>query len=102
MYLGLPQIHVSAVDILANPIRLLELISEHRVQRTFAPNFFLAKLRREVEAKTAAGEKLDLNLECLEWLGSGGEASVTDIALPSSPCCSLPESGRTPSSRGSA
>ncbi|KAL4866672.1 hypothetical protein BDV12DRAFT_198894 [Aspergillus spectabilis] len=78
---GVSQIQVPAADLLVNPIQLLNLISRHRVSRTFMPNFFCAKLRRQLESGNAEDTlDSDLNLETL-YLDTGGEANVTEVCV---------------------
>ncbi len=74
--LAADQVHVSAVDLLADPMTFLRLISKHRVAYTFAPNFFLASLRKVLEKEVTS--ETDLDLRCLRALISGGEANVTE------------------------
>ncbi|KAL2816683.1 acetyl-CoA synthetase-like protein [Aspergillus granulosus] len=85
------QIHVPAVNLMSEPIKFLDLIDTHRVSRTFAPNFFLAKLRDAIRknttsringklhGKTANGirEPGGWDLSCLGCINSGGEANIT-------------------------
>ncbi|KXH37971.1 hypothetical protein CNYM01_08057 [Colletotrichum nymphaeae SA-01] len=54
-------------------------ISRHRVSRTFAPHSFLAKLSSEVMLEQTSSLDEDLDLGCLQWLGSGGEANTVDV-----------------------
>ena len=74
MSLGAEQIHVHASDLLKNPLYFLELISKHRVTYTFAPNFFLAALRRCLETT----DHCDFDLSCLRIIVTGGEAAVVE------------------------
>ena len=74
MSLGAEQIHVHASDLLKNPLYFLELISKHRVTYTFAPNFFLAALRRSLET----ADHCDFDLSCLRIIVTGGEAAVVE------------------------
>jgi acyl-CoA synthetase (AMP-forming)/AMP-acid ligase II/thioesterase domain-containing protein len=78
MYLGVDQIHVQAADIVSSPALFLRLLSEHRVGKSFAPNFYLAQLRKylKTEEGLLLGEKLDLSN--LHWLSSGGEPNVVE------------------------
>jgi acyl-CoA synthetase (AMP-forming)/AMP-acid ligase II len=55
LHFNVDQIHVQAPDLIANPRKFLSLIDKHRVARSFAPNFFLAKLRREIKTQTLNG-----------------------------------------------
>lgn len=85
LLLGLPQIQISAADLLVDPLQLLNLISRHKVQRTFAPNFYLARLRRALESGVTSSLDADLSLESLEWFGSGGESNVTEVCAALQP-----------------
>lgn len=78
MYLGANQVHVQAADLLANPLTFLRLINNHKAAYTFAPNFFLASLRRSIEDTIASNPDYlkDLDLSSLRALISGGEANV--------------------------
>ena len=76
LYLGADQIHVQAIDMINQPLLFLRLLTRHRVARTFAPNFFLSKLLKEMEMN-AMGD-LNFDLRHLVWLGSGGEANPVD------------------------
>lgn len=79
MYLGASQIHVSAAEVVSNPEWFLHLLDQHNVGRTFAPNFFLSKLKDLLQHKE--DERLppmDLDLSRLVWLGTGGEATSVE------------------------
>ena len=76
LYLGMEQIHVQATDLIADPVVFLNLIDRHRVCYTFAPNFFLARLRQTIEAKSEESAKFDLS--SLRSLISGGEANPVE------------------------
>ena len=78
MYLGMDQIHVPAATIIADPSSFLNLVSRHRVSRSFAPNFYLAKLRQSIESDDPRIEK-GLDLSCLSYLASGGESNHTEM-----------------------
>jgi len=74
LWLGVDQIHVHAADVVASPPLFLDLLSRHRISRSFAPNFFLAKLT------TICGGPDDppashWDLSNLTVLASGGEAN---------------------------
>lgn len=77
MYLNIDQIHIQAPDVIPNPLFLLELIHKHRVGWTFAPNFFLGKLRKQLDT-VVVDTSLYLDLSCLRLLVSGGEANVVE------------------------
>ncbi|GES59774.1 acetyl-CoA synthetase-like protein [Aspergillus terreus] len=77
MYALKTQIHVPAADILSSPANFLQLLEKHRVSRTFAPNFFLAKLRDLLQENDSLPEPRRWDLRSLEYVASGGEANVT-------------------------
>jgi acyl-CoA synthetase (AMP-forming)/AMP-acid ligase II/thioesterase domain-containing protein len=81
---GISQIQVPAANVLVDPAHLLNLISRHRVSRTFAPNFLLSKLRRQLEAGKADTLDANLNLETL-FLDTGGEANVIEVCAALQP-----------------
>ena len=75
MYVGAEQVHVQAADLLVEPLRFMRLIHEHRATLTFAPNFFLAMVRRAL-IDTSFPEKIVVDLSCLRAILSGGEANL--------------------------
>lgn len=85
LYLGYDQIHVQAVDIVSSPTLFLDLLDRHHVCRTFAPNFFLAKLVKtlkedqRLDQSSASVSRWDLS--SLVTLGTGGEANETETCL---------------------
>lgn len=78
MILGANQVHVHAADLLVQPSRFVSLLGKHRVAYTFAPNFFLAALRKSLQ--TPAGSKLcdGADLSAFRALISGGETNVVE------------------------
>ena len=76
MFLRADQVHVQAADLLCEPQAFVELLSKHKVAYTFAPNFFLAALRRELQDNLKAPSHWDL--ASLKSLISGGEANVVN------------------------
>jgi acyl-CoA synthetase (AMP-forming)/AMP-acid ligase II len=70
--LGSDQIHVPASDVVPDPPRFVKLLSEHKVAYTFAPNFFLTKIRDSL----VASPELSADLSSLKALISGAEANV--------------------------
>ena len=80
MYLGMDQIHVQPADMITDPSLFLNLISRHRVSRSFAPNFFLAKLRQTLELCSSNTINKELDLNCLSFVASGGEANLVDTS----------------------
>ena len=79
VYLGMEEIHVQATDVIANPPLFLQLIDRHRVCRSFAPNFFLARLRLTLEAEQKDPTHFDLS--CLRCITSGEGAVETAYAV---------------------
>ncbi|KAJ5378537.1 hypothetical protein N7509_011656 [Penicillium cosmopolitanum] len=71
------QVHVHASDVLSHPVAFLDIIDRHRVSRTFAPNFFLARIRTALEDHGNHCTTYDWDLSCLRYIASGGEANVT-------------------------
>ena len=72
MFVGLDQVHVPAVEMIGDPILFLRLLSDHRVSRTFAPNFFLCKLQSALETASTQETQL-IDLSGLLYIASGGE-----------------------------
>ena len=79
LILGLDQVHVHPADIVGDPLRFVELMSRHRVARTFAPGFFLERMVAADAAAAAmasgVGKKKEWDLSCLRIVASGGEAN---------------------------
>ncbi|KAI1074272.1 acetyl-CoA synthetase-like protein [Whalleya microplaca] len=73
LWMGVDQVHVHAADIVANPQLFLDLLSRHRVSRTFAPNFLLAKLLTACNSNATPPDRWDLSN--LTHLVTGGEAN---------------------------
>ena len=79
MYLGASQVHVHAADLLQDPLLFINLLSKHKVAFSFAPNFFLAKLKHiftKLDDSAQMANKPDLTY--LRTLTSGGEANVVE------------------------
>ena len=74
LYLGAEQIHIQATDLLIDPLRFLRLINEHRVSYTFAPNFFMASLIKNLQLEVSD----TYDLSCLRVCATGGEANPTE------------------------
>ena len=49
LHLGAVQVQVQTSDIVAEPLKLLSLIDKFQVSYTFAPNFLLNSLIKEIE-----------------------------------------------------
>ncbi|KAI7400587.1 hypothetical protein KC336_g14824 [Hortaea werneckii] len=77
MSLAAGQIHIQASSLLSQPRTFFDLVDRHRVSYTFAPNFFLASLKRALESRQESSNR-KWDLSCLRACISGGEANVTD------------------------
>ena len=74
MYAGVDQVHVQAADMLTSPLAFLRLLSKHAISRTFAPNFFLVRLRQAMSKGVG-----DVDLRSLRYIVSGGEANTVEV-----------------------
>ncbi|KAK7979954.1 hypothetical protein PG989_012411 [Apiospora arundinis] len=83
LWLGIDQVHVSAADVVPSPAIFLDLLSRHRVSRTFAPNFFLARLA-SVAASTLDIDVPSWDLSSLTCVTSGGEANDLQTCMAAS------------------
>lgn len=82
MHLGADQVHVQAIDVIAQPMLFLNLIERYKVSFTFAPNFFLASVRKALQALIPSSpSQRQPNLASLRTLISGGEANGTALAV---------------------
>ncbi|KAH8897335.1 acetyl-CoA synthetase-like protein [Thozetella sp. PMI_491] len=86
LWLGVDQVSVCAADVVSSPSIFLDLLSRHRVSRSFAPNFFLAKLVSKVESNLLDDSELvpSWDLSSLTVLASGGEANDVDTCVAAS------------------
>ncbi|KAG2122744.1 atromentin synthetase [Suillus clintonianus] len=75
---GASQLHVHASVVLADPLRLLQLIDEKSIELAYAPNFLLSKITRDLEQRTDLFGCLDLS--SIKRINSGGEAIVSKTA----------------------
>ncbi|KAI0867783.1 acyl-protein synthetase [Hypoxylon argillaceum] len=86
LWLGVDQIHAHAADVISSPKTFLSLLHRHKVSKTFAPNFFLAKLVSTIESEegldTEGHQRWDLSN--LSVLASGGEDNSVDTCLAAS------------------
>jgi acyl-CoA synthetase (AMP-forming)/AMP-acid ligase II/acyl carrier protein len=73
MSLSSDQIHVPASEMLQDPLNFVRLLDLHKVVYTFAPNFFLTKVRDNL---ISAGPSFKANLSHLRAFISGGESNV--------------------------
>ena len=78
MSLAAEQVQVGAADVIANPTAFIKLLDKHRVAYTFAPNFFLASLRKTLEGPQCWQSLQGVDLCFLRAFISGGEANVTE------------------------
>ena len=79
VYLGMEQIRVQATDVIPNHPLFLQLIDRYRVCGSFAPKFFLARLRLTLEAEQKGPTQFGLS--CLRCITSGEEAVEISYAL---------------------
>ena len=75
MNLCAEQVHVQAAEVLADPLQFLRLLETHKVNYTFAPNFFLAMLRDKLASHP---DFPLLDLSALRAFISGGESNVVE------------------------
>ncbi|RYP66867.1 hypothetical protein DL769_005899 [Monosporascus sp. CRB-8-3] len=86
LWADVDQVHVHAANVISSPTTFLDLLSRHRVSRSFAPNFFLASLvsaatsATQLEGDSAPHRELEetgalWDLSSLTFLVSGGEAN---------------------------
>lgn len=83
LWLGVDQIHVHAADVVSAPQTFLDLLSRHRVSRTFAPNFFLGRLV-STAPEHEENKKKPWDLSSLTVVASGGEANDVKTAVAAS------------------
>lgn len=83
LWLGVDQVHVSAADVISSPRTFLDLLSRHQISRSFAPNFFLARLVSEIIALNSANNTKfpTWDLSSLLFLVSGGEANDIKVCI---------------------
>ncbi|KAM5467370.1 putative NRPS-like protein biosynthetic cluster [Microsporum audouinii] len=85
LWLGVDQVHVNAVDIVSSPDVFLDLLSRHRVYRTFAPNFFLGRLVSTMKQEyNHQREGNSWDLSNLHVVASGGEANDVTTCVAAS------------------
>ncbi|KAF2837388.1 acetyl-CoA synthetase-like protein [Patellaria atrata CBS 101060] len=84
LYLGVDQIHVHAVDVVASPSTFLDLLSHHQVSRSFIPKFFLGKIVSVVRSKELQPHSTPWDLRYLSVLASGGEANDAETCVQAS------------------
>lgn len=70
MVAGLDQIHCAAEVVVSQPLRLLHYVEQHRVTHTFAPNFLLSAIDKQLRKTPDAA----FDLSTLRRFNSGGEA----------------------------
>jgi acyl-CoA synthetase (AMP-forming)/AMP-acid ligase II/thioesterase domain-containing protein/acyl carrier protein len=71
------QVHVQTSDMVVNPGLFLEMVQRHRITKSFAPNFYLEKLRNHL----VFNHPKNLDLHTWKVLISGGEAVLTQTLL---------------------
>ncbi|KAF2793762.1 putative polyketide synthase PksJ [Melanomma pulvis-pyrius CBS 109.77] len=80
MIAGCDQVHVPTAEVIVDPLVFLRLLSKHRVARTFAPNFMLAKLQQLLDT-TPTSDTHGIHLHDLLYLISGGEPNSVNICV---------------------
>ncbi|MFD5035178.1 AMP-binding protein [Streptomyces sp. NPDC058405] len=75
--LGQPQVQVAPEIVLGDPLRWIDLLSEHKVVITFAPNFAFAEVNRALNTERGHGP---WNLNDLRVIINAGEAVNTQTA----------------------
>lgn len=80
MLLGAEQVHVQANDLLADPLLFVRILATLGVTHTFAPNFFLALLEKQLMKCDPSDTIWSLDLSNLRSIMSGGEANVVQTA----------------------
>ncbi|KAF2491170.1 putative polyketide synthase PksJ [Lophium mytilinum] len=80
MIAGCDQVYVPTAEVIADPLLFLRLLSKHRVARTFAPNFMIAKLLQLLDTSTAA-DTHGIDLQELLYLISGGEPNSVSTCV---------------------
>jgi acyl-CoA synthetase (AMP-forming)/AMP-acid ligase II/acyl carrier protein len=73
MSLSSDQVHVPTSEMLQDPLKFVRLLDAHKVVYTFAPNFFLTKVR---DSLISAGLSFKADLSHLRAFTSGGESNV--------------------------
>jgi acyl-CoA synthetase (AMP-forming)/AMP-acid ligase II/thioesterase domain-containing protein len=74
---GASQVHVDAATILSDPILFLRFIDEYKISLTFAPNFLISKLARDLSSSKLSHLNGTFDLSSLRRINSGGEAVVS-------------------------
>ncbi|KAK8087646.1 acetyl-CoA synthetase-like protein [Apiospora hydei] len=84
LWLGVDQIHVCAPDVVSSPTLFLDLLSQYKVSRTFAPNFFLGHLASALESRSYSDSNPAWDLSGLQLITSGGEANDVNTTVATS------------------
>ncbi|KAI0411468.1 acyl-protein synthetase [Xylaria grammica] len=75
LFFNVDQVHVQSADVLSRPRLFLDLLSIYQVLRSFAPNFFLAKLISAILTDNDEQSLYQWDLSNLTDIVSGGEAN---------------------------
>ncbi|WP_167751997.1 AMP-binding protein [Streptomyces sp. H23] len=75
--LGQPQVQIAPEFVLADPLRWMDLLSEHRAAMTWAPHFAFAEVNRALGEESRRGP---WDLSSLRVIINGGEAVDTQTA----------------------
>ena len=79
LYARADQVLVAATDVLSDPDAYLRLLSKHKVTFSFAPNFFLTRLKAAFQ--TLDSEIRTLGFSQLRTIASGGESNIVETCI---------------------
>ncbi|KAH7087506.1 putative non-ribosomal peptide synthase-like protein [Paraphoma chrysanthemicola] len=78
IYAGANQVMIPSMDFVRSPARFWQVLSDHRITYTFAPNFFVAAATRAIiEMDPDERTQMDLDFSELRVIMCGGEANKT-------------------------
>lgn len=81
LYAGATQVHTEPATVLSDPLEFLRLIDRYRVSLAFAPNFLLGQINAAIRSSSSVrshDEKRSLDLRCLRYIVTGGEANLVE------------------------
>jgi acyl-CoA synthetase (AMP-forming)/AMP-acid ligase II/thioesterase domain-containing protein/acyl carrier protein len=81
-YVSAAQLHIESAPVLTEPLLFLRLIDRYRISMAFAPNFLLGQINAALQSLGSSGSSklqgLELDLSCLRYIVTGGEANVVE------------------------